>query len=175
MGRQVGQSPQGRQEVAHPVQVRRTARHFPANVQEAVQGSPWANSCRDCKLYGGQQMDRLLAEFRTIADHLYLRVRRQATLDLVSRIEKLRQDPLNDHRTTSSPWKTWPLPAECGGFTTARSTSLGPCVLLAAYKFTHHRPVADSAALPPLGCIAGRKEDEGHHGATHQCRLAEAP
>jgi hypothetical protein len=32
-------------------------------------------------------MDRLLAEFRTIADHLYLRVRRQATLDLVSRIE----------------------------------------------------------------------------------------
>lgn len=93
-------------------------------------------------------MDRLLAEFRTIADHLYLRVRRQATLDLVFRIEQLRQDPLNEHRITSSLWKTWPLPAECGGFITARSTSLGPCVLLAAYILAHHRPVADSVVLP---------------------------
>lgn len=39
---------------------------------------------RGCKLYGGQQMDRLLAEFRVIADHLYLRNHIITTEDLAT-------------------------------------------------------------------------------------------
>jgi hypothetical protein len=59
---------------------------------------------RDCKLYGGQQMDRLLAEFRTIADHLYLRVSLVGGLA----IRQFRLTMNHGCRITSSTWKTWP-------------------------------------------------------------------